>query len=44
MLCCGVLGCTAATDQDLLLEQAAARLLTLLLDPSSWACFPPGDT
>ena len=36
VLCCGVLGST----QDVLLELAAARLLTLLLDPSSWACFP----
>ena len=35
-LCCGVLGST----QDVLLELAAARLLMLLLDPSSWACFP----
>ena len=36
VLCCGMLGST----QDILLELAAARLLTLLLDPSSWACFP----
>ena len=36
VLCCGVLGST----QDVLLELAAARLLTLLLDPLSWACFP----
>ena len=36
VLCCGVLGST----QDVLLELAAARLLTLLLAPLSWACFP----
>ena len=37
LLCCGLLGSAALPDQDMLLELAAARVLTLLLDPSSWA-------
>ena len=42
MLCCGLLGSAAAPDHDMLLELAAARVLTLLLDPSSWACCASG--
>jgi len=42
MLCCGLLGSAAVSDQDVLLELAAARVLTLLLDPASWASFSAG--
>lgn len=41
LLCCSLLGADAP-DQDVLLELAAARVLTLLLDPSSWACCASG--
>ena len=42
MLCCGLLGSAAVQDQDMLLELGAARVLTLLLDSSSWACCASG--
>ncbi|CAL8465528.1 g5064 [Coccomyxa elongata] len=44
LLCAGVLGAGDAGRRDALLELAAARLLALLLDSSSWACYPKGDT
>ena len=42
LLCCSLLGSAAAPEQDVLLELAAARVLTLLLNPSSWACCASG--
>ena len=42
LLCCGLLGSAAAPNHDVLLELAAARVLTLLLDPASWACSASG--
>ena len=42
MLCCGLLGSATALGQDMLLQLAAARVLTLLLDPTSWGCHASG--
>ena len=42
LLCAGVLGSRSARSRDGLLELAAARLLVLLQDADSWACFGKG--
>ena len=43
LLCCGLLGAVSPI-RDVLLELAAARVLTLLLDPLSWACCASGSS
>lgn len=42
LLCAGALGSCSAGSRDGLLELAAARLLVLLQDADSWACFAKG--